>query len=127
MERRTLQRRPILQEVLSRPIDAVLSGDCRDGPVRDAIREAQGTTLPFSTLNRNPNRSAMTVRIHQEIRNKVPEQEIRGQEGRLVQQLNDGYWLIEFSQFPVWNHKMKMRLPLRWYVHREDLTLSGLK
>ena len=68
----------------------------------------------------------MTVRVNKEIRNSLPEREIRGESGRIVQQLSDGYWLIEFKQFPIWNHKYKGLLPLRWYVHKEDLTLEGL-
>lgn len=58
MERRTLPRRPILQKVLSRPKDAVLLWDCRDGPVRDAIK-GKRRGLPCPSLHSTETRTVL--------------------------------------------------------------------
>lgn len=58
MERSTLPRRPILQKYLSRPKDAVLLWDCRDGPVRDAIK-GKRRGLPCPSLHSTETRTVL--------------------------------------------------------------------
>lgn len=43
--------------------------------------------------------------------------------GKIIQDLDDGYFLIEFDKLRIYHGKVKGRkilIPLQWYVHKND-------
>lgn len=93
--------------------------------VRDAIefQEVQGDKLAFSISNTNRKRSAIMKEYYtgQTTRNSKPQVNILGQRCKVIHKIDDGYWLMEFPEIKLYNMKQRKKLPLRWYIHKDDL------
>lgn len=73
----------------------------------------------------------MKVKVNNEIRNRLPKQDIRGKCGKVIHKVDDGYWLIEFKEFKIRKRVevgskafLKELKSLQWYVHKDDLTIQ---
>lgn len=121
-----MPRRPNLQEYLSKLSNAVFSWGlsiAAESVTRIEFREVRWTSLP----SRSPTQPGTALQymkdyyIGQSIRNSKPQVNITGQRCIVSHKLDDGYWLMEFPEIKIWNIKQQKKLPLRWYIHKDDL------
>lgn len=85
-------------------------------------REGRWTTCAFSISPKpEPICNMKEYYIDKKIRNRNPDVSILGQRCFVKHRLPDGYWLMEFPEIKIWNMKQRKKLPLRWYIHKDDL------